>query len=113
VSQSGAAPPVSQPGGVPTNTPAGAPAGDPQISQAFEFRAYEFVRHPNHQEIWACWQHNPGNCLDIGLSISDSMRIELAGCQRDTWLGIQDGSGSPVPLSIFMGSSGGLRGKWL
>jgi len=41
------------------------------------------------------------------------MRIELAGCQRDTWLGIQDGSGSPVPLSIFMGSSGGLRGKWL
>jgi hypothetical protein len=30
------------------------------------------------------------------------MRIELTGCQRDTWLGIQDGSGSPVPLSIFV-----------
>ena len=113
VLQSGTAPPVSQPGGVPTSTPAGEPAGDPQISQAFEFRAYEFVRHPNHQEIWACWQHNPGNCLDIGLSISDSMRIELTGCQRDTWLGIQDGSGSPVPLSIFMASGGGLRGRWL
>jgi hypothetical protein len=105
--------PFPNPAECPLARQPGEPAGDPQISQAFEFRAYEFVRHPNHQEIWACWQHNPGNCLDIGLSISDSMRIELTGCQRDTWLDIQDGSGSPVPLSIFMGSGGGLLGRWL
>jgi hypothetical protein len=107
VLQSGASPPVSHLGGVPSSTP----SEDSQVSQAFEFQAYEFVRHPNRQEIWACWQHNPGNCLDIGLS-TGSMRIELTGRPRDTWLDMQDGSGSPVPLSIFMRSSGGLLGKW-
>jgi hypothetical protein len=113
VLQSPATPPVSHPDKAPADTPAGKPPKDPQVSHEFEFQAYEFVRHPNHQEIWACWQHNPGSCLDIGLSSSSSMRIELTACQRDTWLRIKGGSGSPVPLSIFVGSGGGLRGRWL
>jgi hypothetical protein len=113
VLQSGTAPADSQVGEVPASTPANAPAGDPQASDVFKFQEYEFVRHPNHQEIWACWQHNPGNCLDIGLSIGGSTRIELTGCQTDTWLAVQDDSGSPVPLSIFVASAGGLLGKWL
>ena len=82
------------------------------ISESFEFTPYQFARHPSRQEIWASWQHNPGNCLDIGLTLSSSMRIELAQCQTDTWLDIQDDTGNQVPLSIFIGSNGQLCGRW-
>ena len=89
----------------------GAVEGEPP--NVFQFPPYEFVRHPTRQEIWACWQYNPGNCLDIGLTLSSSMRIELAGHQTDTWLDIQDDAGNAVPLSILIGSTGGLSGRWL
>ena len=79
----------------------------------FQFPPYEFVRHPTRLEMWACWQYNPGNCLDIGLTVSSSMRVELAGLRTDTWLDIQDAAGNAVPLSILIGSMGGLSGRWL
>lgn len=113
VLQSGAAPSAAQTGGGADSRPADRAGGVPHASEVFEFQAYEFVRHPAHQEIWACWQHSPGNCLDIGTSLSASMRIELTGCQRDTWLAVEDGSGSPVPLSILMDSGNRLHGRWL
>ena len=83
-----------------------------EAPHVFQFPPYEFVRHPTRRGIWACWQYNPGNCLDIGLTLSSSMRVELAGRQTDTWLDIQDEAGHPVPLSILIGSTGGLSGRW-
>jgi len=87
------------------------PGGD--APNVFQFPPYEFVRHPTRQEIWACWQYNPGNCLDIGLTLSSSMRVELADRETDMWLDIQDDAGNLVPLAILIGSTGGLSGRWL
>ena len=90
-----------------------APVRESDAPREFAFKVQDFVRHPQHDEIWACWQHNPGNCLDIGLTLSTNMRVELAGWPVDTWLQIRDTSGRPVPLAIRLDSSGGLFGRWL
>lgn len=90
-----------------------APPRESHTPREFAFQVQDFVRHPQHDEIWACWQHNPGNCLDIGLSVNSSMRLELNGCQTDVWLDIRDNSGRPVPLAIRMEPNGQLMGKWL
>lgn len=81
--------------------------------QEFEFVAYQFVRHPAHDEITALWQHNPGNCLDVCPTFNTTMRVELANVQRNTWVRLRDDSGNSVPLAIFLDSNGTLRGKWL
>lgn len=109
VLQSGA-PPSSHQGPAPGLPPGDAPA---EGHREFQFRAQDFVRHPGHPEMWACWQHNPGNCLDIGVTATTSMRVELSGCQRDAWLEIRDDAGRPVPLAIFVSSRDELLGKWL
>ena len=81
--------------------------------QEFEFVAYQFYRHPAHDEITAFWQHNPGNCLDICPTLNTTMRVELAGGQSNAWTSLHDDSGRPVPLAIRVDSSGRLFGKWL
>jgi hypothetical protein len=48
----------------------------------------------------------------VGVPSSDNIRIELIACRTNMWLSVQDGSGSPVPLSIFVSPSG-LLGRWL
>lgn len=110
VLQSATAPPSSSRRRAPVAPPPDAPVVD---QQEFQFQVQNFVSHPNHREIWACWQHNPGNCLDIGLTLSTSMRVELSGQRTDVWLTIRDNAGRPVPLSIRISSRGGLFGKWL
>jgi hypothetical protein len=79
----------------------------------FTFSVQNFVHHPVHNEIYAVWQRNPGNCLDIGENLRPIVRVELAGVPLDTWLPIRDNSGRPVPLMIRMDSSGQLIGKWV
>jgi hypothetical protein len=90
-----------------------ASVGTSDVAREFAFRVQDFVRHPAHDEIWACWQHNPGNCLDIGLSVNSNIRIELANYALDTWLQVRDDSGHPVPLAIRMDPDGQLLGRWL
>jgi hypothetical protein len=84
----------------------------PDSSTPFPFQAYQFVYHPTDQNVWACWQYDPGNCLDVGVPSGGNIRIELVACQTNMWLSVQDGSGGPVPLSIFVSPSG-LLGRWL
>lgn len=91
------------------------PQPEPQqfAPQEFEFVAYQFYRHPAHDEITALWQHNPGNVLDVCPTLSTTMRVELAAWTKHTWVQLRDDSGRLVPLAIRVDGSGALFGKWL
>jgi len=81
-------------------------------SEPFAFRDYQFVYHPVQGDVWACWQHNPGNVLDAGSATASVTRIDLAMCQHGVWLQVRTNNGEMLPLSIFVGA-GELRGRWL
>ena len=112
VLQEGTAPPRSDRSGGRATEKRPVRIEPPAVSTGFAFKAYEFVYHPANQEVWACWQHNPGNCLDVGAP-GAQVRIDVAACQRETWLSIRDESGNLFPLSMFVCASGALLGKWM
>ena len=100
-------------GSNPTRPPRRAAPEPPaarQPSEPFAFTPFEFARHPADGKLWACWQDDPGNCLDYG---DDGGRIFLSGCPRDTWLYIQRASGNVFPLEIYVSSDAGLAGRWV
>jgi hypothetical protein len=89
------------------------PGRDPQVSEVFSFKPYEFATHPLYETITAFWQHNPGTVLDISLPFGSGVRFDLRRLPTDTWVDLEDASGKPIPLSIFVHSRGPLFGKWL
>jgi hypothetical protein len=91
----------------------GPPASLPAASQPFSFQDYQFVYHPAHRDIWACWQHNPGNVLDVGWASTSTKRIDVAACRRGTWLPVLADDGQALPLAIFVDMLGELLGHWL
>jgi hypothetical protein len=99
----------------PYTNPPGANPGPPVPSvstRSFPFQDYQFVYHPADQNVWACWQHNPGNVLDVGTSTNQT-RVDVASCQRGQWLSVHTEAGQPLPLAIFVGERGELLGRWL
>ena len=101
---------------LPRDQPRSAGSGRPESAvslQVFAFEDYQFVYHPDHPDISAFWQHNPGNVLDVNWGTSSTMRIDVASCGRDAWLAVVTPNGQTLPLTIYVGNAGALLGRWL
>ena len=100
-----------QPNPAPPANP-GPAAPSSSASQPFPFQDYQFVHHPSHGDVWADWQHNPSNVLDVGWASTNTRRIDVAACQGGKWLPVV-AEGQTLPLEIFVGIQGELLGRWL
>jgi hypothetical protein len=99
---------------VPSSQPSPPSSSQAQGSAApFPFVPSQFVYHPKRQDVWACWQYNPGNVLDVGWSSTQTTRIDVTACPRGKWLTVRGDGGYSVPLAVFIGPAGEFLGRWL
>lgn len=82
-----------------------------QTPQEFYFHQYRVVDHP-HYPYRVQW--HIGTLMDVHLPLGQPpIRFDLARFPLNTWVGLQDHSGSPIPVMVYVDSRGLVLGKWL
>lgn len=83
------------------------PATAPDVFQVTPI----FAQHPTYEYCvnFDDW----GNVLTVGLPYNQAIQFSIPQFPRDSWVGLRDNAGQPIPLVIYVDHRGAVMGRWL